>query len=243
MQTATDGLVVQGNLQLNLAWINLFLLIGTLVASIIATVIAGRAVVVAREQIENSLQPRLSIKFGQMNWDPLKKGLDPLDIPDLLGDTDRDWTEFWFENHGEAAAYYTMVHIRHYWLDAADGYPPPINVLNIAASDFETFPEGNWISAGGKSQEWSIHPDRDTLNDPVPTTALRFWFVMGFVVYEGLHGVRYITRFCHYFHKDRKRWELGEPGEVSRYPYNGTRKITLSWFNRLKRERDFDAQQ
>lgn len=241
MREATDRIAAQGDAQLALGITNLVLLILTLSASIVATFIAARAVGVAREEMENALQPRLGVKFGEMNWDPLKKGMDPSDPgPSLLGDNDGDWTEFCFENHGEAAAYYTMVHIRHYWRDAKDGYPPPIDLLNVKT--FETFPEGNWISAAGKSDDWSIFPDKDVSLDPLPTTDDRFWFIMGFVVYEGLHGVRYITRFCSYFDRERRKWMLGEPGGLARHPYNGTQRITRRWFNEMKQARDIAAQ-
>jgi hypothetical protein len=230
MHTATDRLVRQGFWDLTLGWSNLFLLIGTLVASIIATLIAADAVKISRKEMENSLQPRLGLRFKEWNWDA-DKGPDPAHDPFLIPPNPAE-TTYYFHNFGEGAALLDALHIRHYWRDEGD-FPEPEPLYSIF--NFRDFPEGNWVKKGEDSQDFQAEPFTDVANDPRPKTNSATWYIAGVVFYEGLPGVRYMTRFCYYFDKKDRTFYLG-PGGQNRFLYNFTRPVDA----KLRKLVDFD---
>jgi hypothetical protein len=241
MRRATDALVEQANRQYWLEVINLALLIGTLGASVVATFVAARAVRVAQDEMENGLQPRLGCNIPSDNWarnDRPKPPVDPLNSPDLL-DALVDETTFTFRNHGEAAAFLVMVHSQHHARVSGDGFPPAIKPWRV--SDFIAIPEGNWVASGSDSQEFSSHPQNGTIT-PVPPGKQRVWFFVGFVVYEGLHGVRYLTRFMYRFDETDRAWYLDGPTGLDERDYNGSEKLGKKWVRRMNLDMLFSGQ-
>lgn len=222
MRRATDRLVEQGSAGLILGYVNLVLLIGTLGASVIATWVARDAVKVARIDMENALQPRLTPKIETVGWDPAEaKG------PDVAADAE---THIRFHNFGEGAALLRLLYARHYW--SAD-YPEPLPVLAVTGHD--PIPDGMWSKKDGDSLPYRKSPSKDLAGAALPKgDKTLFWFIAGFVLYEGLPGSLYLTRFCVYYDVEEAFWRPGPP-EIGRgSAFNSTVKADRRWYQRAK---------
>lgn len=233
MSASTELLAAQGDRQILLALVNLVLLIATLSASAVATYISGRAVKTARTQAETSLQPRLAVQIQDGNWKP------PQVVDELK---EKLLTTFSFKNFGEASASLRIIFARHYVRDAAEGPPPPLDPARVA--NYRHIPEGNWVASLETSQEFSSDAAEDVGVEPLPTSVDWQWYFMGFVIYEGLHGVVYLTRFCYtHYDIDESGWFLGPERLENQFAYHGTQRLDKRWWREYAVSRLVHSQQ